>query len=76
MSTTATAMMTAMAVRRRLSDVYKYDLSKSNFTSLKNSLSIDAYIDKADGSFSEYYTRRNELTISDVFTTVTSAKIR
>lgn len=75
-TTTTTAMTTAMVVRRRLSDMYKYDLSKSDFTSLKNSLSIGAYIDKADGSFSEYYTCRNELAVPNVFTIVTSAGIR
>jgi hypothetical protein len=50
--TTATISATSVP------DVYKYELSKSDFTSSKNSLSIGAYIDKADGSFSEYYTGR------------------
>lgn len=57
--------------RPSVPDVYKYELSKSDFTSTKNSLSIGACIDKADGSFCECYARAvNKLVARNVFTIV------
>lgn len=52
---------------RHLSDVYKYDIYlKATLCPLKVAYQSVCISAKPDGSFSGYYTRRNELAVSNV----------